>query len=112
MQIQKPQRVGHSRPATADFESNTFLPHSKFVSQSGVPLGFFDWVEIGALQIFDQRKFEDFQVVSCADNGWHRGKTEFLRGAPPALAGDQFKSRADLADNERLNNAVLPNRVD
>jgi hypothetical protein len=38
--------------------------------------------------------------------------TKFLRGAPPALAGDQFKSRADLADDEGLNNTVLPNRLD
>jgi hypothetical protein len=75
-------------------------------------LGFFDWIEIGALQIFDQRKFENFQVASCADNGWHRGKTKFLRGAPSPLAGDQFKSRADLADDEGLNDTVLPNRFD
>ena len=112
MQIQKPQCVGHGRPATPHFERNIFLPHSKFISQSRVALGFFDWVEIGALQVFDQRKFENFQVVSCPDNGRHRGKTEFLRGAPPALAGDQFKSRAHLADDQRLNNAVLPNRLD
>src|SRR3954468_22880652 len=99
MQIQKPKGVGHRRPAAADFERNIFLPHSKFVSQSGVPLGFFDCVEVGTLQIFNQRKFEDLQVVSYPDDGWNRGKTEFLRGAPPALTGDQFKSRADPADD-------------
>src|SRR5436305_1902313 len=111
MQIQKPKGVGHRRPAAADFERNIFLPHSKFVSQSGVPLGFFDWVEIGSLQIFDQRKFEDFQVVSCADNGWHRCKTEFLRGAPPALAGDQFKSRADPSEGSKTDKGLMPGKV-
>src|SRR6516162_689410 len=109
MQIQKPQCVGHSRPAAPDFDGNIFLPQSKFISQSRVALRFFDWVEIGALQILDQRKFEDFQIVSCPDNSWHGGKTEFLRGTPPALAGDQLKSRADPTDDEWLNNAVLPN---
>src|ERR1051326_2035285 len=112
MQVQKSHCIGHSGPAATDLNSNIFLPHSKFVSQPRVALSFFDWVEIGALQIFDQRKFEDFQVVSGSDNGWNGDKTKFLRGAPPSLAGDQFKSRADLAYDERLNNAVLPNRFD
>src|SRR5262245_58780004 len=112
MQIKEPQRVGHRRPATPDLERNIFLSHSKFASQSRVALGFFDWVEIGALQVFDQRKFEDLQIVCSSDDSRHRGKTELLRSAPPTLACDQFKSRAGLANNERLNNSVLPNRLD
>ena len=32
MQIQKPQCIGHGRPATPDFERNIFLSHSKFIS--------------------------------------------------------------------------------
>jgi hypothetical protein len=35
-----------------------------------------------------------------------------LGRAPTAFARDQFKSSARLSNNERLNDAVLPNRID
>src|SRR5947207_16010253 len=107
MQIQEPQRVGHSGPAAADFQRNVFLPQAKLVSQSRIALGFFDWIEIGALQVFNQRKLEHLQVVRCANYGGHCDQADFLRCTKPALPGDQFKSRATLSDDNTLNDSDL-----
>ena len=99
MQLQKPQRVRHCRTTAPHFERDVFLPHSKFVGQPGVTLGFFDWVEVCALQIFNQGQLEHFQVIGASNYDGHRSKADFLRGAPAALASDQFKSGTRLADD-------------
>src|SRR5204863_8793820 len=112
MQIQEPQRVGHSGPAAPDFQRNVFLPQAKFVSQSRIALGFFDWIEIGALQVFNQRELEHLQVVRGANYGGHRAQADLLRCTTPALPADQFKPRATLTDDERLNDSMLPNGID
>src|SRR5437868_14992660 len=112
MQIQEPQRVGHGGPATPDFQRNVFLPQAKLVSQSRIALGFFDWIEIGALQVFNQRKLEHLQVVRCANYGGHRDQADLLRCTKPAPPGDQFKSRATLTDDKRLNYSKLPDGID
>jgi hypothetical protein len=64
------------------------------------------------LQVFDQRQFEHFQVVCASNYDGNLGKADLLRRAPAAFARDQFKSSAYLSNNERLNDAMLPNRVD
>src|SRR5437762_13349285 len=110
MQIQEPQRVGHGGPATPDFQRNVFLPQAKLVSQSRIALGFFDWIEIGALQVFNQRKLEHLQVVRGANYGGHSEQADFLRCTKPEVPGGQFKSRDNLTDVVRLKDSITPER--
>src|SRR5438876_7029236 len=111
MQIQEPQRVGHGGPATPDFQRNVFLPQAKLVSQSRIALGLFDWIEIGALQVFNQRKLEHLQVVRGANYGGDGDQADLLRCTKAALPGDQFKSRATLTDAARVNEFMLPDGI-
>src|SRR2546425_10287917 len=112
MQIQEPQRVGHSGPATPDFQRNVFLPQAKFVSQSRIALGLFDWIEIGALQVFNQRKLEHLQVVRGANYGGHRDYGGFPRWQKTGLPRGQFKFTATLTGDKRANSFLLPNWID
>src|SRR5437588_12385602 len=100
MQIQEPQRVGHSGPATPDFQRNVFLPQAKFVSQSRIALGLFDWIEIGALQVFNQRKLEHLQVVRGANYGGPPEHAHSLRRTEQALPRRQLTSRAAQTGRE------------
>src|SRR5205809_7895998 len=101
MQIQEPQRVGHGGPATPDFQRNVFLPQAKFASQSRIALGLFDWIEIGALQVFNQRKLEHLQVVRCANYGGDSEQSDFLHSTKPGLPSEPIKSRAPMTGDER-----------
>src|SRR5205814_1766301 len=53
-----------------------------------------------------------FHVTRASNNHWHLSKAGLLGRAPPALACNELKSRAGLPDDERLNDAVLPNGID
>ena len=64
------------------------------------------------MQIFDQRQLEHFQVIGASNDRGHGRKPEFLRGSPSAFASNEFKACADLPHDERLNDAMLANRID
>src|SRR2546430_11478475 len=109
MEIEEPRRV-RDRGATApDSLRDLLLLHSKFLRQSRITLRFFDWVEISPLQVLDQRKLEHFQIACRPDNDRNFRESEFLRGAPTPFARDQFVLAIHAADNQRLNDSVLPN---
>jgi hypothetical protein len=112
MQIKQAKRIRHRRAAAAHFEGDVFLPHSEFTGQASIALGFFDRVEIGPLQILDERELEDFKIAGGTNNNRHMGKTHFLSGAPTTLARDQLVPALNRADDERLNNAVLLDGID
>ena len=73
---------------------------------------FLDGIEIRALQILDQRNFEDFQVGGDASNHRHLCEPRFLRRPPAAFAGDQFVPAIHLTNNQRLDDSMLANRFD
>src|SRR3979411_1958885 len=107
MQIEQAHRVGHGRTTAPDFERNVFLSHAEFAGKPRVTLRFLDGIEIGALQILDERKLENFQISRLANDYWNFGQAYFLRRAPTPLAGDQFmRSSIELPDDQRLNDAV------
>ena len=112
MQVEQSHRVGHRRPASTDLLRDLFLAHSKFAGEPRVTLRFFDRIEIGALQIFDQRELEHFAIVRRSNNDRHLGQSCVLRCAPAAFTGDQFVTAIDLADDQRLDDSVLPDRFD
>src|SRR4029077_3216214 len=73
-----------------------------------------DGIEVGALQVFHQRQLESLLEPSAApgvDNDRHLVQSGDLGGAEPALTGDQLVAGQPLANQERLKDAVHPNRV-
>ena len=112
MQIEQANRICDRSPAAADFERNVLLSHSEFLSQTGIALRFFDWIQIGPLEVLDQRNLKYFQVARRPDDDWNFGEPDLLSRTPASFARDQFVAPVDPADNERLNNSVLSNRID
>ena len=74
-----------------------FLTQAKLIREPGIGLRFLDRIEISALQVFDQRDFDYFQIGS--DPGNHRSLLEprFLRRSPAAFPCDQFAPATDVA---------------
>jgi hypothetical protein len=70
-------------------------------------LGLLDRVEVGALEVLDERQLEHHVVADpfADDRGDHR-KADGLRGAPPAFAGDQLIAPRRGADDDGLQDAV------
>ena len=112
VEVEQAHRVGHGRPALADFARDVLLPQAEFGGQPLVGARLFDHVEVRALQIFDQGEFQDLLVARLPHDGGRMAQRERPGGAPPALAGDQFVMRAHLAHDQRLDDPLLPDRLD
>jgi hypothetical protein len=69
-------------------------------------------LRIGALKILDQREFENFQVGCLPNDGGRLGQTDFLGRAPAAFAGNELKATVDRPDDQRLDDAALPDGID
>ena len=64
--MQQAHVVGDRRAILADGGRNRFLRHLEFVGQPPVRLRFFDRIQIFALDVFDQRDFEQMLVGDVA----------------------------------------------
>ena len=71
-------------------------------------MGLFDRVEVFALQILDKRKFQNLAVACFAENCRRLDKTDLPRRAPAPFYGDQLELLTDFADDQRLDDAALP----
>ena len=73
--------------------------------------GFIERRDVLALEVLDDGDLERGVVVDVLDQRRDRLKAGLLRGAPPALAGDQLVAvLAGRPDEDRLEDAVLPDR--
>src|SRR5207248_8102058 len=104
--------IGHGRAAPADLVRDFFLPHPKFTCQTSVTLRLFDRIQIRALQIFDERKFEYIAIARAANNHWHFIQPRFLCRPPAPFTSNQFVAPIDRPHNQRLNDSMLPDRFD
>ena len=112
MQIEQPHCVGYGGTAAAHFFRNVLLPHIEFASKTSIALRFLNRIEIGALQIFDQRKLEHFQIAGRAHDDRDFAQSYFLSSTPAPLACDQFMPAIAPPDEQRLNNSVLTDGID
>ena len=72
---------------------------------------FLDRVEVGAVQVLVDGQFERRVLVAVAERDRHLLQPGQLRCAVAALAGDQGVAAVVCADDERLQYAVLADRV-
>ena len=70
-----------------------------------------DRIQVFALQVFDHRQLEDALIVEHEDPCGHLVKLGFDARTQPALAGDELISIPDGPHQDRLEHAVLPQRV-
>jgi hypothetical protein len=68
-------------------------------------LGAVDGVEVFALDVFDQGHLGLSDGVDVADEGGDGGQAGELGRPKAALAGDELELLADLADQDRLDQA-------
>jgi hypothetical protein len=99
-QFQETHVVRDGRAIFADAFRDRFLRQMEFVGQAAIRLRFFDGIQILALNVFDQRDFEHLVVRDLAMDDGDFEETGALRGAPPALAGDDFGAAADGAHED------------
>ena len=69
-------------------------------------------IEVGALQVLDEAEHELLVAAGFgADDRRHAGEAGHARGAPAAFAGDELVALEVPADEQRLQHAVLTNRL-
>ncbi len=71
----------------------------------------FERVEVLALEVLDHRQLADPLVVEVHDAGGDLVELGLDAGAEPALAGDELVAVVDRPDEDRLDHAVLAERV-
>ena len=92
-QVEQAQQVGDVAARLADQPADLVLVVPEADDQLLVGLGLLDRVEVGALDILDQRDFGGRGVVELADERRDAVELRLLRRAPAALAGDDLDSR-------------------
>ena len=112
-QIGQAQRVGDVAAALADDAGDVGVRIAVVGAELGVARGFFERVEIGALDIFDDGDFERLAVAGLEHDDRDFVLPGPLGGPPAPLAGDDLVGVGDAGDGanqHRLDDAALPDR--
>ena len=107
MQLKNAQEVRDGGAIFTDFHRSFFLGEIEILDQLAVAERFLDWVEILALEIFDEGELENFAIVRFADEDGELGEAGDLGGAPATFTGDQFIRAVAGTNDERLKNPLL-----
>ncbi len=96
------------RPALADNLRDFLLRAIEIVHKRKITGRLLDWIEIGALHVFDDGVLKRLRIVRFDDCNRHVVKTRALRRAPSPLPGDDLEVVAlQRAHDNRLNDAAL-----
>ena len=105
IRLETVERSRPSRPAS----SSCVPPYRDEVIAEGA--GLVDRVEVLALEVLDHRQLEDALIVEVEDARGDLVEVGLDAGAEPTLAGDELVAQPDGPDQDRLEHAVLPERV-
>jgi hypothetical protein len=83
-QLEQADRVGHRRAILADPVGDLVGGQRELLDQPLVGQGLLDRVQVGALEVLDQRALEGLARVDVLDH--HRDVVASPRAAPPATA--------------------------
>jgi hypothetical protein len=106
-EVEEPHGIGDGGAVAADAFGDVFLAEPEFLCEAGVGFGFFDGVEVFALEVLDESHFEDIAVAGESFDDGDIGESELLAGAEAAFACDEFEGAVDGADDEWLDDAVF-----
>ena len=111
-QLEQAQIVGNRGAVLAHLLRKLVLREAVLLDEVLIGEGYFDGVEVFALNVLNERHLHHRFVARRADIGRHGAQARQLRSAPAAFAGNDFVSVVGvLAQRYGLNDADLPNRV-
>jgi hypothetical protein len=98
--------------ALADDPRDLVLRVIELGGQHLIAGGFLQRIEIGALNVLDDRKLKCFGVTRVEDDHRHFVQAGTLRGAPASFASDDLVAvGAAHANHDRLDDAALADRI-
>jgi hypothetical protein len=109
--LEETEGVGDGDAAATDFLGDLFLGEVELGLELGVALGFFEGVEVFALEILDEGEFEDFAVGGGPFDDGDVGEAGEAGGAPTPFAGDQFENVAYGPDDEGLDDSLFADGI-
>ncbi len=107
VEVEQAQRVGDGRARLADALGDALLGEPELVDELAVGEGLVDRVEVGALDVLDERDLELVAIRELADERRDALEAREPGGAHAALAGDELVAVERLGDEDRLQHAVL-----
>ncbi len=111
LQVEKPHGIRDRRSAFADAFGDLILGESEIAMEAFVGAGLLDGIEIFTLEILDESELQHLAIACRADDCWSFGELEFARGTPAPFTSDEFVLVAYLPNDERLDDATLPNAL-
>ena len=113
-QIQEPQEVAHRGARAAHGLGDLLVGHPELLDQFRERRGLFEWAQVLALDVFDERDAERGRVRDVADQGRYSVQTGEPRRAPAPFAGDELVAVAPITQGTHhhgLHHPLRPDRV-
>ena len=108
--LQQPKAVGHMTTALADDLTQIILGVAMLGNQLLIAKRFFEGIEVGTLDVFDNGKFESSPVIDITDNDRNLDEPGQLGRTPTAFAGNDLEAvSSDSANDDRLHDPMLAN---
>ena len=111
--LEQAQHVGDVATALADDPSDLVLAVFELPTERLITCGFFERIEVFALDVLDDRQFQRFGVADIEDDDGNVVDAGALRGPPTALAGNDLESAGGAGrrpHRDRLDDAALLDR--
>src|ERR1051326_4618466 len=109
--VEESEQVGDHGARDAKPAAKFLVGHLEAAEVVAKALGLLDRVEIGPLDVLDQGGFHHLLIVEVDDLHGHLREAERTDRSQAALAGDELVALADAADDQRLEHAMVANRV-
>ena len=103
--------VGDRRAGLAEALGDGVLREVEVAHERGEAEGFIDRIEVGSLEVLDEREHGAGSVAGLEDAGGDGLLADQLEGAEAALTGDEFVALLHLTDDDRLHEAFRTDRV-
>ena len=110
-EVEQPDQVRDRRAVEAEAAGKFFLGAAVPGQVVAEGAGLLERVEVLALEVLDHRQLADPLVVEVEDPGGDLVELRLDAGAQPSLAGDELVAVVDRPDQDRLEHAVLAERV-
>ena len=108
VELEETDGVGDGGAGLAEALGDGVLRQLEVAHQRGDAQGLVDRVEVGALQVLDEGEHGTGGVADIEDAGGDDLDAKVAERAQAALTGDELEALADLADDDRLDEALGP----
>src|SRR5882724_6050478 len=98
-QLEQAEGIGDCGAAFADFGGDFFLFKLKLLDELSVALRFLHRIEVLALEVLNEREFQDSSVVGFANDDRDFGQAEQLGCSPAAFASNELEVSVLFANN-------------